>query len=181
MKKYITLFFLTIFFASCTSSFKNFSDTAMDIAIPIPKDVENTILNKVNLETELYGIGTAVIGDNDLNFSYEKAILNSKEHLRNEMVKETNLIFKAYTLDMDSQRKNIFTPLASSLVNSTVNSQLIFAEEKGRWDDTRKVYILFTLDRKNLKKQSDKVFLKYIDDLILKLNSSKSQLQSSEF
>lgn len=179
--KFIFLFFFILIFTNCTSSLEKISNTAMDLAVPIPKDVEETILSKVNLETELYGIGTSVIGDSGINFAYEKATLNSKEKLRSEMTKETNLIFKSYTLDMDAHRKKILTPVIPDLVNSSVNSQLLFAKEKGRWDDGRKVYILFTLDRKLLKTQSDKVFLNYLDDLIERLNSSKLEVKSQQF
>ena len=154
------------------STFEAISQKASTLTSSIPREVENEALGKVNTETQLYSIGSATITDSGLHYSASKALDNSREKLKVEIEKEANLIFKSFTLEMDSHRKKIFSPIIPDLILFIAQNQISNAVESGDWNDEDKSYILLTVERENIRKYSEEVFSNYVSELIKKLETS---------
>ncbi len=169
-------------FVACTNVGSTIDGTLSNISslvTPIPNSVKQTAQSEVNFETDLYAIGVAPIKDSGVKFSTSKAFIDAKNRLRVVMRKEATTLFKSYTLDMDSQRKEIFNPIIPDIVDYTVEQEIPKAVVKGEYDDEKNSYVLLVAQRESVKKTAAAVFAKYIDDLTKKLTSTKTLLEEA--
>lgn len=175
LKSLITCFiFLT--FIGCTS-FEEVTEAttnfASNLTNPIPKNVLEAAQAKIDNEVDIYSIGVSNIGDSGLVFANSRATKDAEQKLREEIKKEAKILFKTYTLEMDTQSRKIFTPIIPDLVDYTVESELKKAKVKGAWDDNLKSYILLVTSRESIKKESVKIFKGYIQELGNKIKGTK--------
>ncbi|MGL4568422.1 MAG: hypothetical protein ACRCU6_07855 [Fusobacteriaceae bacterium] len=160
-----TLLLTVLAFTACTSALDTVSDLASSISISIPESVKTAALGRVNQELELYAIGGANLGDGGITFANSRALKNSREKLREEIRKESEIQIRSYISNQDNYTKKIITPIIPDMVEYIVEAEIGRAQERGFWDDGRRSYALLSLNRKDVKIQSERVFNGYIKDL----------------
>ncbi|MGL4687470.1 MAG: hypothetical protein ACRCVS_02155 [Fusobacteriaceae bacterium] len=157
-------------FQGVTSATTNFTS---NLTNSIPKNVSEAAQAKIDNEMDIYSIGASNIGDSGLTFANSRAVKDAEQKLREEIKKEAKVLFKTYTLEMDSQSRKIFSPIIPDLVDYTVESQLKTAKIKGVWDDNVKSYVLLVISRESVKGESAKVFKGYVQELGNKIKETK--------
>lgn len=163
---------MVLSFVGCTSALDTVSDFANSISITIPENVKLAAQGRVNQELELYAIGAGNLGDGGITFANSRALKNSKEKLRDEIRKEAEIQIRSYISDQDNYTKKIITPIIPDMVEYIVEEEILKAEEKGFWDDGRKAYALVSINRRDVKLQSEKVFNAYINELSNRIKST---------
>lgn len=168
----ILLLVIGLNFMGCTSALDTVSDLASNINISIPESVRAAALGRVNQELELYAIGAASLGDGGITFANSRALRNSREKLRDQIRKEAEIQIRSYISNQDNYTKKIITPIISDMVEYIVEEEISKAKEKGLWDDGRRAYALTSVNRRDVKHQSEKVFNRYINDLSNKIRAT---------
>ncbi|MGL5124305.1 MAG: hypothetical protein ACRC6K_09185 [Fusobacteriaceae bacterium] len=175
-QKLLTLGLILLNFIGCTS-FQGLTEATTNLTTnltnSIPKNVLEAAQSKVDNEMDIYSIGASSIGDSGLIFANSRAVKDAEQKLREEIKKEAKILFKTYTLEMDSQSRKIFSPVIPDLIDFTVESQLKKAEVKGSWDDNVRSYSLLVISRESVKKESVKIFIGYIKELGNKIKETK--------
>lgn len=166
------LFILGLGFMGCTSALDTVSDFASNINITIPESVRTAASGRVNQELELYAIGAASLGDGGITFANSRALKNSRDKLRGEIGKEAEIHIRSYISSQDNYTKKIIVPVIPDMVEYIIEVEIAKAQEKGFWDDGKRAYALLSLNRREVRHQSEKVFNGYIKDLSNRIRST---------
>lgn len=179
MKKIISvgiLFVLSMLFYSC-SALDSIGKTTSDLLQPVPQNIKAEATSKVNLETELYGIGSAPITDSGISFAISKATIDAKSKLRDAVTKESGMVFNSFIMDMEAYMKKIYTPVIPDLTSYAIEKVAPKFEEKGSWNDGSRAYVLLTVKRSYVLQESKNALTKYTSLLETELNKVKNSIQ----
>lgn len=179
MKKIISvgiLFVLSMLFYSC-SALDSIGKTTSDLLQPVPQNIKAEATSKVNLETELYGIGSAPVTDSGISFAISKATIDAKSKLRDAVTKESGMVFNSFIMDMEAYMKKIYTPVIPDLTSYAIEKVAPKFEEKGSWNDGSRAYVLLTVKRSYVLQESKNALTKYTSLLETELNKVKNSIQ----
>lgn len=195
MKKRINKFILivmSLFLCSC-AALDNIGKATTDFLEPVPQNVKTEAMSKVNLETELYGIGSAPITESGISFALSKASADAKNNLKEAIAKESGMVYNSFIIDMEAYMKKIYTPVIPDLTSYTVEKVVPKLSEKGNWSDEKRAYVLVTAPRSEVLQESKNALTKYtvllqeqlskvkgaISGVSLPANNSSRDMQSS--
>lgn len=178
MKKRINEFILVVmslFLCSC-AALDNIGKATTDFLEPVPQNVKTEAMSKVNLETELYGIGSAPITESGISFAVSKASADAKNNLKEAIKKESEMVHNSFIIDMEAHMKKIYTPVVPDLTSYTVEKVTPRFTEKGNWSDEKRAYVLVTAQRSEVLQESKNALTKYTTLLQEQLSKVKSSI-----
>ena len=179
MKKIINvvvLLILSTLFYSC-SALDSIGKTTSDLLQPVPQNIKEEATSKVNLETELYGIGSAPISESGLGFAISKATIDARSKLKDAITKESGMVFNSFIMDMEVHMKKIYTPVIPDLTSYTIEKVAPKFEEKGSWNDGSRAYVLLVVKRSYVLQESKNALTKYTTLLETQLGKVKNSIK----
>ena len=155
------LAFVTLLFTSCSSldeTMSNISSALPKKSPEIPLELQEQILTRVNPEQEIYSLGSYKINTSGAIIAQSKANKDAKDLLKSKIKKEVEIYFNSFLLEMDSYSRGLTTPVLSDLNEYASELVLKTATQKGAWENDKKVYSLFVVNRDEIATQSKNVF-----------------------
>lgn len=174
MKKILrTLILISVVtFAGCTNTLESVGDFTTNLISPVPEDIKGEALGRVNQELEIAVFGSAPIGDSGIKLAEPKAMREAKDRMKIEIKKEAEIQIRAFIIDQDSHTKKILEPVVGDIAKYVVEREINKIQERGYWNDSRRVYTLLTISRRDVKVESEKAFNEYVKELGNKIKSS---------
>lgn len=137
---------------------------------------QERIASSVDINEEIFGIGSAVIGESGNGVAKMRASKAAREDIRKKLMKETEIVLKAYLVDIDFYSKNISDDVMSDLSEYITNNLLNDVEEKDSWIENNKVYTVIAIDRDQIPTRSRDTFVAHIDSIIKKLSEIRTKI-----
>ncbi len=162
------LAFVTLLFTSCSSldeTMSNISSALPKKSPEIPLELQEQILTRVNPEQEIYSLGSYKINTSGAIIAQSKANKDAKDLLKSKIKKEVEIYFNSFLLEMDSYSRGLTTPVLSDLNEYASELVLKTATQKGAWENDKKVYSLFVVNRDEIATQSKNVFSSFLSDI----------------
>lgn len=88
--------------------------------------------------------------------------------------------FNSFMLNMDSYSKGLASPVLPDLTEYASELILKNASQKGAWENNKKVYSLFVVERDDVAVQSKNVFSTFLEDISGRLLNTKDKLSEGE-
>lgn len=173
------LAFVTLLFTSCSSldeTMSNISSALPKKSPEIPLELQEQILTRVNPEQEIYSLGSYKINTSGAIIAQSKANKDAKDLLKSKIKKEVEIYFNSFLLEMDSYSRGLTTPVLSDLNEYASELVLKTATQKGAWENNKKVYSLFVVNRDEIATQSKNVFSSFLSDISGRLLNTKEKL-----
>lgn len=174
MQKILKIVILTsvLIFTGCTNTLETVGDFTTNLISPVPEDIRGEALGRINQELEIAVFGSAVIGDSGIKLAEPKAMREAKDRMKVEIKKEAEIQIRAFIMDQDSHTKKILDPVIGDIAKYVVEREINKVQERGYWNDSRKVYTLLTISRRDVKVESEKAFNEYVKELGNRIKSS---------
>lgn len=182
MKKinFTLVLFLIILATGCSSLDSTLSNVLPSKSNAVPLELQEQMATRVNPEQELFALGSAEIETSGAIIAQSKANKNAKDLLKGKIKKEVAINFNSFMLNMDSYSKGLAAPVLPDLTEYASELILKNASQKGAWENNKKVYSLFVVERDDVTLQSKNVFSTFLEDISGRLLNTKDKLSGEE-
>lgn len=177
---FIILFLLAVVITGCTNINETISSVLPKKSTTVPLELQEQMATRVNPEQELFALGSADIGTSGTIIAQSKANKDAKDILKSKIKKEVEISFNSFMMNMDSYSKGLASPVISDLNEYAAELVLKTAAQKGAWENDKKVYSLFVVNRDEVAVQSKNVFTSFLEDISGRLLNTKEKLNEAE-
>lgn len=173
MKKLIIFTILTLFIGC--SNLPSLSSTK-----PSPP-VLKKISEHTDSKNETYGIGSDRISSTGDFVAEGKAKKESLNNLRKNINKEVNAYFDNFLKNVDPYSKSMFINSKKELTNYATDDILLNASQKESFTINGKIYVLSTVEKKDIFDKSKFTFLEYTSNIKKRLEKIYSRINTNSF
>lgn len=172
MKK-ILAFIITAVFVGCSG-------------LPsVPSNTSPAVLNKVSeyvdLKSEIYGLGYNRISSAGTFVAEGKAKKESLAKLKKNVASEVDTYFNDFLKNVDPYSKSMFLSSRNELKNYAIDSILLNASQKETFEIDNKIYMISTVERKDVFEKSKFTFLEYTSNIKKRLENIYSDVNTNSF
>lgn len=173
MKKILT-FIITTFFIGCTGLPSIPSSTSSPAVL-------NKVSEYVDLKSEIYGLGSNRISSAGTFVSEGKAKKDSLVKLKKNVTNEVDTYFNDFLKNVDPYSKSMFLSSKNELKNYAIDSILLNASQKETFNIDNKIYMISTVERKDVFEKSKFTFLEYTSNIKKRLENIYSDVNTNSF
>lgn len=169
MKKMITALAGLLLLAGCSNI--NFQNALSSLTSSVPDAINQAVASRVDVEKELYTVGSASIGQTGSIIAQSKANKMASDALKSKIKNSVEAYFKTYTMNLDGYSKNLVSPAIpelSSYATDLISKQV---KQKGAWEDSDKVYSLLAVPNSEVATTTQKVLKSFLANTAKKLES----------
>lgn len=173
MKKILT-FIITAFFIGCTGLPSVPSSTSSPAVL-------NKVSEYVDLKSEIYGLGSNRISSAGTFVAEGKAKKESLVKLKKNVANEVDIYFNDFLKNVDPYSKSMFLSSKNELKNYAIDSILLNASQKETFNIDNKIYMISTVERKDVFEKSKFTFLEYTSNIKKRLENIYSDVNTNSF
>lgn len=169
MKRILISLFASFLLVGCSSTILRDNFDVFNTSIP--KTVNDAVASRVNVENELYEVGSAKVGNAGAMIAQDKANKVAANALKGKIRTAVQNHFKSYMANMDAYSRNLISPALPELTNYATDLSAKKMKQKGAWADTDRVYCLLTVESQEVSSTAEKVLKNFLETTAQRLEN----------
>ena len=171
-----SLFLVLVFFSfACTNS------SIIGKKGGTEKQFQTIIETSVNLEEELYSIGSFKIEESGVKVARMKAVDEANELLNEKVKKESRKILQKFSSSADIYEKKLNKHIIENLSEYVAKKVLQDVTPKKEWEyDTGEIFVLVSIPKEDIVAETKIIFVEHLDKVLSDLKKVRQEISSYE-